>query len=161
MSSEQDSNQTTVQDIEVWFEVIFAIKGLSFSGHKLNTLGNKIWGITILEHLEHKDIYAFIIIDDSDPELIKLEIRSVLGEVPQSNSLLFYQKCLELNSSIFSGSISLNGAQIWYVQNEYLENITFEKLALMFANQIGETAELYETLTDEFEMKKVDHPEST
>ncbi|MBL7028611.1 MAG: hypothetical protein ISR88_09300 [Candidatus Marinimicrobia bacterium] len=161
MNSERDTNQTTVQDIECWFEIIYAIKGLSFSGHKLKKFGGKIWGITILEHLENKDIHAFIIIDDADPELIKLEIRSVLGEVPQSNSLPFYQKCLELNCSIFSGSISLNGAQIWYVQNEYLENITFDKLALMFANQIGTTAELYETLANEFEMKKVGHPEST
>jgi hypothetical protein len=149
MSSEQDTNQTTVQDIENWLEVMYETKGLSFSGHKLKTLGEKIWGISIFED---KHVYVYFIIDDADPEEIYIEMRSVLGKEPKSNLLPFYRKCLELNHGFSNGSITLNEAEIWFFQYQNLEDITFENFAEMFASQLGITEELYETLTDEFDI---------
>jgi hypothetical protein len=77
---------------------------------------------------------------------------SVLGEMPQNNLLPFYRKCLELNYSLFNGSITLLGAQVWYVQQQYIENINESKLASMFAEQLSNTEKLYEVLSNEFDM---------
>jgi len=149
MSDGEKRAQTTVTDIENWLEVMFESKGLVLSEHKIKSSGQNVWGI---EAVEHKHVFAFFIIDDADPEMICLEMRSVLGEMPQSNLLPFYRKCLELNHGFSNGSITLNEAEIWFFQYQNLEDITFENFAEMFASQLGITEELYETLTDEFDI---------
>ena len=41
---------------------------------------------------------------------------------------------------------------MWYVQQQYIENINESKLASMFAEQLSNTEKLYEVLSNEFEM---------
>ena len=149
MSDKEKKVQTTVDDIESWLEDIFESRGLILSEHKIESSEQKSWGIGSVGH-DH--IYATFTLDDADPEMIFLEMNSVLGEMPQNNLLPFYRKCLELNYSLFNGSITLLGAQVWYVQQQYIENINESKLASMFAEQLSNTEKLYEVLSNEFEM---------
>ncbi len=148
MSDKEKKTQTTADDIETWLEAIFESEGLVLSEHKIEDSEHKSWAIGT----GHEQIYAVIIINDTDPTMIFLEIDSILGEMPQNNLLPFYRKCLELNYSLFNGSITLLGAQVWYVQQQYIENINESKLASMFAEQLSNTEKLYEVLSNEFEM---------
>ena len=148
MSNDEEKAQTTVGDIEEWLEVLFESEGLVLSEHRIEDSEQKSWAIGT----EHEHIYAVLIINDTDPEMIFLEMDSVLGEMPQNNLLPFYRKCLELNYSLFNGSITLLGAQVWYVQQQYIENINESKLASMFAEQLSNTEKLYEVLSNEFDM---------
>ena len=152
MSSEQDTNQTTVNDIENWLEIMFESKGLSFSDRELKRPDQKVWG---MEVFEEKQVFAFFIIYDTDPDEIYLEMRSVLGKVPKNNLLPFYRKCLELNHGFSSGSITLNEAEVWFFQYQDIETISFETFVQMFTSHIYDTKELYETLADEFEILEI------
>jgi hypothetical protein len=149
MSNEEKKAQTTVDDIEEWLEVLFESEGLVLSEHRVEDSEQKNWGIGSVGY-EH--IYATITINDADPEVIFLEMNSMLGGMPQNNLLPFYRKCLELNYSLFNGSITLIGAQVYFVQQQYIENINEGKLANMFAEQLSNTEKLYEILSSEFEM---------
>ncbi|MBT7092121.1 MAG: hypothetical protein HN936_02670 [Bacteroidetes bacterium] len=148
MSNDEEKAQTTVGDIEEWLEVLFESEGLVLSEHRIEDSEQKSWAIGT----GHEQIYAVLIINDTDPTMIFLEIDSILGEMPQNNLLPFYRKCLELNYSLFNGSITLLGAQVWYVQQQYIENINESKLASMFAEQLSNTEKLYEVLSNEFDM---------
>ena len=148
MSDKEKKTQTTADDIETWLEAIFESEGLVLSEHRIEDSEQKSWAIgTGLEH-----VGVLLVINDTDPEMIFLEMDGVLGEIPQSNLLPFYRKCLELNYSLFNGSITLIGAKVWYAQQQYIENINEGKLASMFAEQFSNTEKLYEVLSNEFEM---------
>jgi len=149
MSDEEKKAQTTVDDVEKWLEVIFESEGLILSEHKIEDSEQKSWAIGSVGY-DH--IYVTITINDTDPEVIFLEMNSMLGGMPQNNLLPFYRKCLELNYSLFNSSITLIGAQVHFVQQQYLENINDGKLASMFADQFSNTEKLYEVLSNEFEM---------
>ena len=148
MSDKERKTQTTADDIETWLEAIFESDGLVLSEYRIEDYEQKSWAIGT----EHEHIGVVLIINDTDPEMIFLEMDSVLGEMPQNNLLPFYRKCLELNYSLFNGSITLLGAQVWYVQQQYIENINESKLASMFAEQLSNTEKLYEVLSNEFDM---------
>ena len=152
MSSEKDKNKTTVNDIKDWLEYMFESKGLTFPDRKLKRVEQEVWG---MEVIDEKQVFAFFTIDDAEPGEISLEMCSVLGKEPKSNLLSFYRKCLELNRTIFRGSISVNEARVSFVQNEFLQYISFETFVQMFTSHISDTKELYETLTDEFEILEI------
>ena len=157
MSSEKDTNQTTVNDLEFWLKFMFEHEGFNFSDRKIKTSDQEVWG---LEVIEEKQVFAFFIINDTDPEEIFLEMRSVLGKVPKGNLLPFYRKCLELNHGFSRGSITLNEAEVWFFQYQDIETFSPEAFVQMFISHISDTKELYETLSDEFEIQEIVDPRS-
>ncbi|MBL7028610.1 MAG: hypothetical protein ISR88_09295 [Candidatus Marinimicrobia bacterium] len=151
------TKKNTVKDIEDWLDALFQASDLIISEHRLKSFKKKVWGI---QAVEHKNVFNFIIIEDENPEIITLEMRSVLGKVPPGNEQALYQRCLELNYIFITGSIALNEAEIWFVQKQHIRDITIENLASMFVHQMSNTEKLDEILSDEFKLLEMGSPKS-
>lgn len=141
--------QLSVNELIKWLTKFFT------SSFKIDLSEYKIdennWGVVLSEQLP-----LLISIDTTNDDFPIFVLNSKICEIPLSNILPFYRKCLELNTLFQGAAIFLNDSCVYFSQKIPVGYLYSEELSMYLNYQLNSSKSLYESLFEEFEITNED-----